>query len=286
MRSPSNEPSIDVSVELLSPLQRRSIFQVYTLGEEIGRGAFSIVKKGRNMITEQEVAIKVLKRKFLLNSNSITREIEIMKRLNHPNILRLLDVYENEEYVFIVLPLIEGGSLFEKIVEYGCFYEDDAQYIIRQILQAVGYLHQCGIVHRDLKAENVLCDKDFDESYAVYISDFGLSRKFSDEEEMTTFCGSPEYCAPEILDCAPYEKAVDLWAVGIITFFLLTGAYPFDGPTPAIIFEKITDVEYKWDDSLEVSDLAKNFVQSLLVKNPKKRMTAEQALKHPWLQPR
>jgi len=281
----SQELDFDIP-ELNSPQAQRSIFEHYSIFQEIGRGAFSVVKRGKHKLSGKECAIKCIKKKFVPNRNSLNREIQIMKRLKHRNILILQDFFENRDYIFLVLDLITGGELFEKIVEFGCAYEEDAQFIVKQILEAVNYLHDCGIVHRDLKPENILCANDFEETRHIYLSDFGLSRIFSENEKLTTFCGSPEYLAPEIINCAPYGKCVDLWSVGVITYFLLSGTRPFDGATDHIIFEKIRNLDYTWDDSLGISNLAKHFVQSLLVKNPSKRLTAQQALQHPWIQSR
>jgi len=183
----------------------------------------------------------------------------------------------------LVLELVTGGELFERIVERGSYGEKDASYIVNQILQAVQYLHNQGVVHRDLKPENLLV-RDLNESNIhIYVADFGLSRASHDKETFNTYCGSPEYVAPEILACVPYEKAVDLWSVGVITYILLTGFLPFYDKNHAVLFEKIQNVDYNWDDCPEVSLTAKHFIQHLLLKDSKKRYTVEQALNHPWV---
>jgi len=209
-----------------------------------------------------------------------------MKKLKHPHILPLIDVFETKDYIYLVLELVTGGELFDKIVERGNYTEKDASDIVRQILEAVQYLHSQGVVHRDLKPENLLCaevGKEKETRIHIYVADFGLSRVFQDREQLNTYCGSPEYVAPEVLACVPYEKAVDLWSVGVITYILLTGFLPFYDKNHSVLFEKIQNVDYNWDDCPEVSPAAKHFNQHLLVKDPKKRYTAEAALNHPWL---
>lgn len=261
----------------------RDISEVFVLGEEIGRGSFSVVRKGRSKETGKTFAIKCIQKKFI-KLHLLEREIGIMKQLKHPHILPLIDVFENKEFIFLVLELVIGGELFDKIVERGSYSEKDASSIVKQILEAVSYLHSQGVVHRDLKPENLLCSTaDTELGVHIYVADFGLSRVFHEREQLNTYCGSPEYVAPEVLACIPYEKAVDLWSVGVITYILLTGFLPFYDKNHKILFDKIQKVEYNWDDCPEVSPAAKHFIQHLLVKDPKKRYTAETAMNHPWL---
>jgi calcium/calmodulin-dependent protein kinase I len=168
------------------------ISEKYILGEEIGRGSFSTVKKGKNKQTGKEFAIKCIQKKFI-KLHLLEREIKIMKQLKHPHILPLVEVYENKENIYLVLELVTGGELFDKIVEKGNYNEKEASQIIKQILSAVEYLHSQGVVHRDLKPENLLCSETKDQNLHIYVADFGLSRVFKDMEHMNTYCGSPEY---------------------------------------------------------------------------------------------
>jgi len=206
-----------------------------------------------------------------------------MKSLQHPHILPLIEVFETKDSIFLVLEIVTGGELFDRIVEKGNYSETDASNIVHQILEAVSYLHSQGVVHRDLKPENLLCASSPDDKIHIYVADFGLSRVFQDNQQLNTYCGSPEYVAPEVLACVPYEKAVDLWSVGVITYILLTGFLPFYDKNHSVLFEKIQSVDYNWDDCPQVSPAAKHFIQHLLVKDPKKRYTAEMAMKHPWI---
>jgi len=134
-----------------------------------------------------------------------------------------------------------------------------------------------------LKPENLLCASDFEESLQIFVADFGLSRIVNENEPLTTYCGSPEYVAPEVIDCAPYDSSVDLWSIGVITYILLTGFLPFFEKNPRVLFSKIKSVDYNWDDCPPVSDEAKQFIASLLVANPKQRIQVEEALKHSWI---
>jgi len=157
--------------------KEKDISESYVIGEEIGRGSFSIVRKGRHKETGKSFAIKCIQKKFI-KLHLLEREIKIMKKLKHPHILPLIEVFENKEYIFLVLELVLGGELFDKIVERGNYSEKDASNIVRQILEAVSYLHSQGVVHRDLKPENLLCSTERD-SIHIYVADFGLSRVFS-----------------------------------------------------------------------------------------------------------
>jgi len=270
-------------MEIDQPGKRGELIDYYTLGEEIGKGSFSVVRKGRNKRTGKVYAIKCIQKRFI-KVHLMEREILIMKSLKHPHILPLIEVFEDKEYIFLVLELVTGGELFDRIVEQGSYSEKDASNIVFQILQAVEYLHNQGVVHRDLKPENLLVkDSTNDHGIHIYVADFGLSRGFQDNQTLNTYCGSPEYVAPEVLACVPYEKAVDLWSIGVITYILLTGFLPFYDKNHAVLFEKIQNVDYNWDDCPEVSPKAKHFIQHLLVKDPKKRYNVEKALSHPWV---
>jgi len=207
-----------------------------------------------------------------------------MKQVKHNNILRLIEIFEDVDKVYIVLELVEGSELFDRIVEKGYYSERNTINIVRQILSAVQYLHKMGIAHRDLKPENLLCSgTDTDE--VVKIADFGLSKMFSGDTPLTTSCGTPGYVAPEVLTQETYDKAVDMWGVGIITYILLAGYPPFYAENDAALFDKIINADYDFEDECwdDVSDMAKDFVRKLLVRDPNSRYTAEQAMAHPWM---
>lgn len=267
---------------------------IYTIGEEIGRGAFSVVKQGINKKTGVKYAIKYIEKRHVVEKHieQLKREIEIMKKVDNPNILRLVEIYETDEILTLVLELVTGGELFYKIVDRGCYSEYDAANIVRQIVAGVNYLHQLGIAHRDLKPENLLCSGEDEENqgqqpFRVVIADFGLSKVFGGGERLETSCGTPDYVAPEVLTCDNgYDNSVDMWSVGVITYIILCGFPPFFAKTQNALFEKILEAKVnfpspEWD---KVSDNAKAFIKGLIVKEPSQRLTAAQASEHPWLQ--
>jgi len=235
--------------------------------------------------TKEKFAVKVIEKSMLQDDiKLLRREIQIMKKVQHDSILKLNEIYEDDDKVYIIMELVDGSELFDRIVDKGYYSEKNAINICKQILSAVAYLHGIGIAHRDLKPENLLCS-GHDENEVVKIADFGLSKIFSDEEELMTSCGTPGYVAPEVLMCESYDKSVDMWGIGIITYILLAGYPPFYAENDTALFEKIMNAEYDFDDECwdDVSELAKDFIRHLLVKDPKERYTAEEAIKHPWL---
>jgi len=262
----------------------KKVEDFYEMGEILGRGSFSVVRKAKNKANKKYYAVKVIQKKAV-RTEVLEREITIMQKLDHPHVLKMNEVFEEERTISIVLDIVTGGELFEKVVERGHFSEVDASALVSQIVGAVAYLHSQGVVHRDLKPENLLCTTD--SKLNIFVSDFGLSRIFSDGDfqQMSTQCGSLEYCAPEVLVGNPYDQSVDMWSIGVITYILLTGYFPFFDPdrNPAVLFDKIQNVVYDWEDCPQVSTAGKSFVSELLVHDPKKRMSARDALKHPWL---
>mmetsp|Transcript_7556 Transcript_7556/g.8287 ORF Transcript_7556/g.8287 Transcript_7556/m.8287 type:complete len:235 (-) Transcript_7556:95-799(-) len=202
-----------------------------------------------------------------------------MKRLKHKNIIHLIDVYNEGESLYLVMEVIKGGELFDEIVRRGSYSEKDASNIIRQILEAVAYMHSMGVAHRDLKPENLLIEGD-----GVKLSDFGLSKRF-DNSPLRTCCGTPDYAAPEVLSLAPYDAGVDIWSIGVITYILLCGYPPFYGDTNQEIFKKIMarDFDFPSPDWDDISAQAKQFINTLLILDPKKRPSAEQCLQAPWI---
>jgi len=272
--------------EMLDGTHTEPIENYYTLGKEIGRGGFSVVVEGTSKKTGEKFAIKCIKKTMVEGEDIklLRREVQIMKKVNHPNVLKLYEVFEDDEEFFLVMELVTGKELFDKIVERGQYSEADASNIVRQIVSAVEYLHGQGIAHRDLKPENLL-SAEVDGMETIKIADFGFSKNFGEEKLMTS-CGSPGYVAPEVLTCESYDKSVDLWSVGVIIYILLCGYPPFYADNAPALFKKIMDVKYDFDDPSwdEISDAAKNLIRNLLVKDPKKRYTAQQCLVDPWVQ--
>ncbi|KAK1799907.1 hypothetical protein P4O66_006430 [Electrophorus voltai] len=217
--------------------------------------------------------------------------VPFLHRIKHANIVSLEDIYESKSHLYLVMQLVSGGELFDRIVEKGFYTEKDASKLIRQILDAVKYLHDMGIVHRDLKPENLLY-YSMDEDSKIMISDFGLSKIEGSGSVMSTACGTPGYVgklcpqtAPEVLAQKPYSKAVDCWSIGVIAYILLCGYPPFYDENDAKLFEQILKAEYEFDSPYwdDISDSAKDFIVHLMERDPKLRYTCEQALQHPWI---
>ncbi|XP_056413920.1 LOW QUALITY PROTEIN: calcium/calmodulin-dependent protein kinase type 1G [Hyla sarda] len=263
--------------------QTNNIRETFVFMEVLGSGAFSEVFLVKQRATGQHYALKCIKKVNSSRDRSLENEIAVLKKIKHENIVTLEDVYESSSHFYLVMQLVSGGELFDRILERGVYTEKDASNVIRQVLSAVKYLHDNGIVHRDLKPENLLYLTP-DENAKIMITDFGLS-KMEESGIMSTACGTPGYVAPEVLAQKPYSKAVDCWSIGVITYILLCGYPPFYEETESKLFEKIKDGSYEfespfWDD---ISKSAKDFISCLLEKDPKKRYNCEAALKHPWI---
>lgn len=264
----------------------------YDMKEQIGTGGMSIVKKGIRKADDKVCALKFIEKTIVEDINILQREIDLMKKLKHKNILELYEVFENDKQFILVTEYVSGGELFDKIVQAGNYSERDAALIIKQVLEGVEYMHDKKVSHRDLKPENLLCaGGEGKEIGVIKIADFGLAKSFEGSSgggnagALTTSCGTPDYVAPEVLRASPYDQCVDLWSVGVITYILLCGFPPFWGEQQGELFDKILTVKYNFPDPewSEVSNKAKDFINKLLVDKPSDRMTATQALQHPWI---
>jgi len=264
-----------------------SVEAKYEIGKELGRGGFSVVKEGTDRATGEKVAVKFIEKKFVDQEELklLGREIDIMKKVQHRNVLRLIEIYETDNALSLVMELVNGGELFYKIVDKGSYSEREARDIVRQLVEGVDYLHSKGIAHRDLKPENLLCSES-EEGVVIKIADFGLSKAFANGSVLETSCGTPDYAAPEVLRMdGAYDKSVDLWSMGVITYVVLCGFPPFYGKTQAHLFEKILNADYDFPDPewTNISNDAKDFIRQLLVLDIEKRYTTKQCLEHPWL---
>lgn len=259
----------------------------YEILEELGSGAFATVYlvRERNAKVQKNYAAKVIKGKSLADEDMhrLNDEISILTRVRHPNIITLHAVFSTESEVILVMELAEGGELFQKLIDDGQYKESDAVRILQQIIKAVEYLHSLNIVHRDLKPENILLKNKT--TREIKLCDFGLSKVFDTAEMNGTLCGTPGYVAPEILFENSYGKPVDMWSIGVIAYVLLSGHAPFYSENLQKLFAQIKRAQYDFsDDEWEgVSDEAKDFIIKLLVLDPSKRLTARQALHHPFL---
>ncbi|KAJ5130336.1 Calcium/calmodulin-dependent/calcium-dependent protein kinase [Penicillium bovifimosum] len=289
----------------------------WILVEKMGDGAFSNVYRAKDTTTEYgEVAIKVV-RKFEMNSNqraNILKEVQIMRNLDHPNIVKLIDFSESRQYYYIVLELCPGGELFHQIVRLTYFSEDLSRHVIRQVADSIEYLHETsGVVHRDIKPENLLFypiehvpsktpkprqagdeDKEDEGEFIpgvgsggigkIKLADFGLSKVIWDSQTMTP-CGTVGYTAPEIVKDERYSKSVDMWAMGCVLYTLLCGFPPFYDESIQVLTEKVARGQYTflspwWDD---ISKSAQDLISHLLTVDPEKRYTIQEFLAHPWI---
>ncbi|XP_061075337.1 calcium/calmodulin-dependent protein kinase type 1D-like isoform X1 [Conger conger] len=270
--------------EELGPWKKSTdnIRDVFDFVEVLGSGAFSEVFMVKERETGKCFALKCVKKKHQ-KDNNLENEIAVLRRIKHDNVVGLEDFYESDTHYYLVMQLVLGGELFDRILDRGVYTEKDASKVIRQVLQAVDYLHQNSIVHRDLKPENLLYYSQ-DENAKIMISDFGLS-KMDDLCAMSTACGTPGYVAPEVLAQKPYGKAVDCWSIGVITYILLCGYPPFYEDTEAELFSKIMKAQYEFDSPFwdNISQSAKDFIRNMMQKNPNMRYTTEEALRHPWI---
>ncbi|XP_040269140.1 calcium/calmodulin-dependent protein kinase type 1D [Bufo bufo] len=265
--------------------QVEDIKKIFQFKEVLGSGAFSEVILAQEKQTGKLFAVKCIPKKALKGKeSSIENEITVLKKIKHENIVALEDIYESPSHLYLVMQLVSGGELFDRIVEKGFYTEKDASTLIRQVLDAVFYLHRLGIVHRDLKPENLLYFSQEGES-KIMISDFGLSKMEGKGDVMSTACGTPGYVAPEVLAQKPYSKAVDCWSIGVIAYILLCGYPPFYDENDSKLFEQILKADYEFDSPYwdDISDSAKDFISHLMEKDPNKRYTCEQALRHPWI---
>lgn len=260
--------------------------KLYEFKNELGRGAFSIVYLTVHKATGHKYAVKVINKRDLGKDyeKNLKMEVDILKKVNHPNIIALKELFDTPEKLYLVMELVTGGELFDKIVEKGSYTEKEASAIVRKIVSAVEYLHGIDIVHRDLKPENLLL-KSADNDLEVALADFGLSKIVGQQIMMQTACGTPSYVAPEVLNATGYGKEVDMWSVGVITYILLCGFPPFYGDTVPEIFEQIMEANFDYPEEYwgAVSKEAKEFINKLLVVEAGDRLTAGEALKHPWL---
>ena len=260
---------------------------LYEMKEVIGKGKFGVVNLGIHKKTGQQVAIKILNKeniKTLEDKELVQIEIGILKLCHHPNIVRLLDHLENNDYIYIVTEYIEGGTLgqYFKKKKFN-FSERQATNIMSQIASGVKYLQQYGIVHRDLKPDNIMITQQNDFG-VIKIMDFGLSKIISPNERMVDGYGTLSYVAPEVLLRTPYNKEVDIWSMGVILFYMLTGKLPFRGKKEQEVAEKIVyeDLEFDEDDWEIRSQSVQDLIKCCLEKNREKRITIDEFINHPW----
>lgn len=252
----------------------------YRLIKTIGKGNFAKVKLAKHIPTMKEVAIKIID-KTLLNPSSLKklfREVTIMKMLNHPNIVKLYEVIDSQRILYLVMEYASGGEVFDYLVAHGRMREKEARAKFRQIVSAVQYCHQKQVIHRDLKAENLLLDSEMN----IKIADFGFSNEFVPGQTLDTFCGSPPYAAPELFKGLRYEgPEVDIWSLGVILYTLVAGTLPFDGNNLKELRERVLRGKYRVP--FYMSTDCENLLKKFLVLNPQKRASLETIMKDKWM---
>mmetsp|Transcript_22053 Transcript_22053/g.43825 ORF Transcript_22053/g.43825 Transcript_22053/m.43825 type:complete len:352 (-) Transcript_22053:442-1497(-) len=285
-RTPDEKPKFEPLMKANQFLQPGDIHKYYELKESLGSGAYAVVKRAVRKKDKAAFACKIIKKSKLgpEELNLVLDEVDIMHKINHENCISLHEIFESKKSVYLVMELLTGGELFDRIVQKGTFSEKEASDVLKCIVSAMQYLHGIGIVHRDLKPENLLYASSKG-SAPLKITDFGLAKLRRDGDNMNTACGTPGYVAPEIIKKAPYGPAVDLWSIGVIMYILLCGFPPFYHESTAALYKQIKKGDFEfpspyWD---EISDAAKNLISGLLTVDPKKRLTSQGVLDHPWV---
>jgi len=282
----SKEECHDWVTKLLRSAKTRNIEELYDIKERLGTGKFSDVFLGVELATSLHWAIKVVEKKKLNNQERelMRSEVAIMRLLNHPNVVQMKEVFEDRGKMYLVMELIEGGELFDRIRQKRVLSEFSAFHITKQLLETVKYLHDVGIVHRDIKPENILLS-DNSEIPIIKLADFGLSKLVGPNDTLHVPCGTMGYVAPEVLMQQPYGKPVDLWSVGVVTYLLLRGRLPFDSKDKQVLIQKTIEARVDLNPAYwsKYTQYCLDFISKLLVKDPSERLSVDQALEHAWI---
>lgn len=260
--------------------------ELYKLGKELGEGAFSVVKEGSHRQTGESYAIKIVTKSKLTHEDEVALkdEISVLTELKHDHIIRLYDVFEEQQFYYLVTEKMSGGELFDRIVQKSYYNEKEARDVCRTLFKALAYCHSKKVAHRDLKPENLLLASATDD-VSIKIADFGFAKKCLEPNSLTTQCGTPGYVAPEILEGVPYDIRADVWSLGVIIYILLGGYPPFIEQNQRDLFRKIRKGQYEFHAEYwgGVSQDAKNLIASLLTVPVNKRETCAGALKNKWI---
>uniref|UniRef100_A0A3Q3BSE8 non-specific serine/threonine protein kinase n=1 Tax=Kryptolebias marmoratus TaxID=37003 RepID=A0A3Q3BSE8_KRYMA len=252
----------------------------YEIIRTLGKGNFAVVKLARHKVTKTQVAIKIIDKTRLNPSNleKIYREVQIMKLLNHPHIIKLYQVMETKDMLYIVTEYAKNGEMFDHLTSNGRMSEDEARKKFWQILTAVDYCHRHHIVHRDLKTENLLLDANMN----IKLADFGFGNFYNAGEPLSTWCGSPPYAAPEVFEGKEYEgPQLDIWSLGVVLYVLVCGSLPFDGPSLPALRQRVTEGRFRIP--FFMSQDCENLIRKMLVVDPTRRITVTQIKQHRWM---
>lgn len=277
---------VDVLQDAMKDLNitKEPIDKYYTMGDTLGWGKYGVVKKGISVLNpDYQVAVKVIDLdKLTGNYHSWVSEIVTLKKVDHPNIVKIYEIFKDKKCLYIVMEYVEGKELFEFVVEHTKIKELDSANITKQLLKTVKYLNSLGIWHRDIKPENILINP---KTLHIKLIDFGLATYFSDFSQLNTKVGTPYYVSPEVLK-GDYNKQCDMWSVGVISYILLTGCPPFQGESlpevyNEILYEKLKLYRSDWEN---LSAHSLDFIKKVLKKNPDTRLNVDEGLSHPFIQ--
>lgn len=287
------EDTTDKRIKALADVAVLDIATMYTLGDELGRGRFSVVQAATHKKEGARYAVKVVENDSLgdeENLEALETEIKILRQLSHPHVVNLKEVVTTKDNTYIVMELLSGGELFNRIVDKGCFTEAEAADLFAQILLSIDYLHSRDIVHRDVKPENILFVSS--ESADMKLIDFGYAGLWAADKQLTGLCGTPDYVAPEVLtwyddddNGTPYGKGSDLWSLGVLLYVILSGCSPFSADEEEQLLKQVAEAKYEFFEHewKNISAEAKDIISRLLVVDPAKRLTMPELLSHAWV---
>lgn len=279
---PTTEKSLKNEYWILESVKDRPFEDAYEMEKELGCGATSKVYRCKEKYSDRAWAVKIINKK--VDMKVVQTEVGILLSVRHDNVIRMKEIYETPTQILLVLELVTGGELFERITNRGHYSEKDAAAAVKEMLDAVKYLHGKGIIHRDLKPENLLYENLYQDA-KLKIADFGLSKIVGPQVTTNTVCGTPGYCAPEVVKGKMYNEKVDLWSIGVIAYILLCGYEPFYDDDEQKMYKKIVKGDYEFDSPYwdNITYNAKDLITKLLKVDVRERLTAEEALRHPWV---
>ena len=267
----------------MSKTKKKKFDELYEVKEKLQRGSASVVKKCYSKVYHKDFAVKIIERDTKTDE-LVLHEVSIMNHLHHKNLVGVVDFFEEDDFYYIVMELMEGGDVFDRILDLQNYTEKDARDLAKTLLLAVDYMHQNGVAHRDIKPQNLFLDSKSDNS-SIKVGDFGFAKRVHTPKSLNLRCGTPSYVAPEILKNQPYDQSCDMWSVGVVLYVLLCGYTPFHEEQQEKMFERIKVADFtfhpeEWD---QISDEAKELIKGLICTNPDKRLTAAQALRSKWI---
>lgn len=268
----------------MSHMHKKKFSEFYELGDKIHAGTFAIVNACIHKTSGAKYAVKVILRDGKPETDeAVLHEVSVMTRLEHKNIVEVLDFFEEADQYYIVMDHMAGGDVFDRILEYKSYTEYDARNLAKVMLETIGYMHSQGIAHRDIKPQNLLLVSKEDNA-TIKVADFGFAKRVHTPKSLTSRCGTPSYVAPEILNSLPYDQMCDMWSCGVVLYSLLCGYTPFADDNQEVMFTRVKagDFEFYEEEWSHISQDAKNLISGLLKVDPDERLSATQAMDSPW----